>query len=165
MESATIKEIRALGRMTTGELRERYKEVFSEESRSYNKQYLVRRIAWQLQAMAEGGLSERAFRRAEELADESYLRTRAPKVVSGDTHGSIDRTAVRSFSSAHDRRLPMPGTVLMRTYKGETISVMVLDRGFEFDGDVYKSLTAVARAVTGTHWNGYHFFGLKKEGR
>ena len=73
--------------------------------------------------------------------------------------------SVRSFSSAHDRRLPMPGTVLMREYKGEKLSVMVLDHGFEFDGDVYKSLTAVAKSVTGTHWNGYHFFGLKKEGR
>ena len=165
MEHATIKEIRALGRMTTGELRERYKEIFSEETRSYNKQYLVRRIAWQLQALSEGGLSERALRRAEELADESYLRTRAPKMIVGETREGEGCTSVRSFSPVHDRRLPMPGTVLTRTYKGETISVMVLDRGFEFDGDIYKSLTAVAKSVTGTHWNGYHFFGLKKEGR
>ena len=62
MERGTIKEIRALRIMTTGELRDRYREVFSEESRSYNKQYLVRRIAWQLQARDEGGLSERALR-------------------------------------------------------------------------------------------------------
>ena len=55
----------------------------------------------------------------------------------------------------------MPGAVLTRTYKGERVSVTVLDNGFEYDGDVYRSLTAVARAVTGSHWNGYHFFGLK----
>ncbi len=59
----------------------------------------------------------------------------------------------------------MPGAVLTREYKGERISVTVLDKGFEYDGDVYRSLTAVARAVTGSHWNGYHFFGLNKNGR
>jgi hypothetical protein len=55
--------------------------------------------------------------------------------------------------------------VLTREYKEEMISVTVLDEGFEFDGEVYKSLTAVAKSVTGSHWNGYHFFGLKKERR
>lgn len=162
MERVTIKEIRALKGMTTGELRDKYREVFSEESRSYNKQYLVRRIAWQLQARDEGGLSERALRRAEELADDSYLRTRAPKKIPG-SNDSSDRTTVRPFSSSHDRRLPMPGTVLTREYKGETITVTVIDGGFEFDGELYKSLTAVAKAVTGSHWNGYHFFGFKRE--
>ena len=141
MERGITKEIRALGVMTVGELRDRYREVFTEETRSYNKQYLVRRIAWQLQARDEGGLSERARRRAEELADDSYLRTRAPKMVSGGTSEGADRTVARSFSSSHDRRLPMPGTVLTREYKGELISVTVLDGGFEFDGEVYKSLS------------------------
>ena len=164
MEHNTIKEVRALGAKTVGELRDRYREVFSEESRSFNKRYLVRRIAWQIQARDEGGLSERALRRAEELADDSFLRTRAPKKILGVQDGA-DRTAVHSFSSSHDRRLPMPGTVLTREYKGKMISVTVLDDGFEFDGEVYKSLTAVAKAVTGSHWNGYHFFGLKKERR
>ena len=162
MQASITKEIRALGRMTTGELRDKYRELFGEESRSHNKRFLERRIAWQMQALAEGGLSERALRRAEELADDSFLRTKAPKGVSSlDIAGSISRTAIRSFSPSHDRRLPMPGAVLTRTYKGEGISVTVLDKGFEYDGDVYRSLTAVAKAVTGSHWNGYHFFGLK----
>ena len=162
MKASITKEIRALGRLTTGELRERYRELFGEESRSHNKRYLERRIAWQLQARAEGGLSERALRRAEELADDSYLRTRAPKGVTNlISPGNGDHTAIRPFSPSPDRRLPMPGAVLTREYKGDRVSVTVLDRGFEFDGDVYRSLTAVAKAVTGSHWNGYHFFGLK----
>jgi len=58
----------------------------------------------------------------------------------------------------------MPGTLLSRHYKGINIRVMVLDTGFEYNGEVYRSLTAVTRKVTGTRWNGYHFFGLLKEG-
>ncbi|MCK4236538.1 MAG: DUF2924 domain-containing protein [Candidatus Krumholzibacteria bacterium] len=162
MEPGIMKEIRALRQMTTGELRGKYRELFGEESRSYNKRFLERRIAWQIQALAEGGLSERALQRAEELADDSYLRTRAPKITSNGTSEGKSRTAVRSFSSSHDRRLPMPGTVLTREYKGGRISVTVLDEGFEFDGELYRSLTAVSKAITGSHWNGYHFFGLKK---
>jgi hypothetical protein len=59
----------------------------------------------------------------------------------------------------------MPGALLRRIYKGRTILVTVLEDGFEYEDTVYKSLTAVARAVTGTHWNGYLFFGLKNGGR
>jgi hypothetical protein len=56
--------------------------------------------------------------------------------------------------------LPVPATVLTREYRGKTVLVTVLDRGFEYEGVVYRSLSAVARAVTGSHWNGYGFFGL-----
>jgi len=62
-------------------------------------------------------------------------------------------------------RLPLAGALLVREYKGRTIQVRVLPRGFDYEGQVYKSLSAVARAVTGTHWNGYHFFGLGKKGK
>jgi hypothetical protein len=56
----------------------------------------------------------------------------------------------------------MPGAVLTREYRGRTIAVTVLDEGFECEGTVYRSLTAVAKAVTGSHWNGYLFFGIAK---
>ena len=61
-------------------------------------------------------------------------------------------------------RLPLPGTVLTRQYRGRLIEVTVLPNGFEWEGQVFKSLTAVAKAVTGSHWNGFLFFGLKDEG-
>jgi len=61
---------------------------------------------------------------------------------------------------AADERLPMPGAMLARKFKGRTYQVTVLPVGFEMDGQVYKSLTAVAYAITGSHWNGYLFFGL-----
>ena len=79
MNTDTYKEIMSLTRMTVGELREKYLEVFGEETRSHHKDFLRKRIAWRLQALAEGDLSERARRRAEELADDADLRIRAPR--------------------------------------------------------------------------------------
>jgi hypothetical protein len=159
------KEVSALESMTIGELRERYLEVFREATRSGNKRFLVRRIAWQLQALREGGLSERARARAAELADESHLRTRAPRMsLSTGTDPDPASTIIRPFSPSHDPRLPIPGTILTREYRGRTVQVMVLDKGFEYEGEAYRSLTAIAEAVTGSHWNGYLFFGLKKNG-
>jgi hypothetical protein len=70
-------------------------------------------------------------------------------------------TEVLKFES--DNRLPPPGSVLTRTYKGENLQVKVLEDGFEFGEQTFKSLSAVAREITGTHCNGYHFFRLNKE--
>ena len=95
-------ELKRLQAMTTTELRTKYREVFGEDTRSFHKQFLVRRIAWQLQANAYGGLSERARQRARELADERFLRTRAPRTLGPTEH---ERTVVREFTSTHDRRL------------------------------------------------------------
>jgi len=161
MNPSMAKEIEALQEMTVFELRDRYIEVFGEETRSRNKRFLQKRIAWGLQAREQGGLSERALRRAEELARESDLRLIAPR---GDRGASVGRTVVGRVARTHDRRLPMPGAVITREYRGGTVSVTVLDRGFEYEGQVYRSLTAIARAVTGTHWNGFHFFGLAGKG-
>lgn len=157
MKPSIARQVEALGDMTVAELREKYAEVFGEETRSRHKGFLRKRITWRLQAREEGGLSERARRRSEELANEADLRLLAPKGASG-------KTEVRPFTPSQDRRLPMPGAVLTREYKGRTISVTVLDEGFEYEGEVYRSLTAVAKAITGTHWNGFHFFGLGKRG-
>lgn len=157
------KAVNELRRMTVGQLRERYAEVFGEAAKSFNKQHLVKRIAWRIQAMQEGDLSERARRRATELANDADLRIRpptAPAEIRGD--GGTNTSAFRVEA---DDRLPMAGTLLTRNYKGRTIQVRVFPKGFEFDGEVYRSLSAVARRVTGSHWNGYHFFDLPKPGK
>ncbi len=166
MKLNIAQELKTLKNMCAAELREKYREVFGEASRSPNKDFLRKRIAWRIQALAEGDLSERARRRAEELANDVDLRIRAPKGKLGaSTAFPSERTAVQPFSPTADRRLPMPGTVLTREYQGEIIRVMVLDKGFEYAGQVYRSLTAVAKVVTGSHWNGYHFFGLANKGK
>ena len=161
MNTTTYKEIKGLSRMTVGELREKYLDVFGEETRSYHKEFLRKRIAWRVQALAEGDLSERARRRAEELANDADLRIRAPREPA--EKGSADvkkRTVTSRASGSRDPRLPLPGTLLVREFRGKTIVVKVLDEGLEYEDRRYKSLSAIAREVTGNKWNGFLFFGL-----
>ncbi len=161
METAMRKEIDELSRMTVGQLRKKYLEVFGEQSRSNHKQFLFRRIAWRIQALAEGGLSERARRRALEIANDADLRIRAPKTNFGKDVALDPKLSVsRKVATALDPRLPPPGTYLEREYKGRRIIAKILVDGFEFDGEIYRSLSAIAQEATGTKWNGFLFFNL-----
>jgi len=151
-------EIEGLRKMKTKALRARYQQLFGEETRSSNRAHLFRRIAWRLQAQAEGGLSERAQKRAAELTDEAALRLRAPRRF-WQPDGSLDL----GTPSVRDRRLPPVGTTLRREYGGGTLEVQVLAAGFEYQNKIYASLSQLAQRITGTRWNGYQFFGLKGE--
>ena len=153
------KQLADLRKLTPKQLREKYLEVFGEPSRSGNKAFLYKRVAWRIQSLAEGTLSERARRRAAELAQEADIRTTVPRVA---TPGS-GPTTTAPYTAAHDGRLPPPGAILTRKYKGRTIEVTVLPKGYAWDGDVYRSLSAVARAITGSTWSGPKFFGLDQE--
>jgi len=147
------REIDGLRQQTVGQLQVKYHLVFGQESRSNHKQFLLRRIAWRLQANAEGGLSERARLRATVLAEEADLRIRAPKSF-------LKELANPGRKKLRDSRLPAPGQSLSREFRGQTVSVEVLKTGFRCEERVYKSLSAVARHVTGVQWNGFSFFGL-----
>jgi len=156
-----VKEVAALEQMTVGQLQDRYVEVFGETVRSRHRQYLIRRIAWRLQANAEGGLTERALRRAEELADDADVRLTPPRWATvGRQERPAEANTVR-VPVTTDPRLPPPGGQITRRYKGRTITVTVLADGFEYLGERYRSLTAIAKAITGSHMNGSRFFGLE----
>jgi uncharacterized membrane protein YdbT with pleckstrin-like domain len=145
-----------LRHMTTAQLQMKYRELFGQSSHSNHKDYLFRRVAWRLQAIVEGGLSERARQYAREIAEDADLRLCAPK------HYGEAQSAVRMASASRrpDPRVPAPGTQLIKRYRKETITVTVLDDGYQYGLRVYKSLSAIAREVTGTQWNGLQFFGL-----
>lgn len=153
------KEVAAMERMTVDQLRAKYAEVFGEPTNGRHKEWLIKRIAWRMQANSEGDLSERARRRAMELANDADLRTTAPRQrkPAPDAEDGTKTVATKIRASTE----LLPGTVVKREYKGQTIRVTVLADGFEYLGERYKSLTAVAKAVTGKHWNGFHFFGLR----
>jgi Protein of unknown function (DUF2924) len=157
------KELAALRRMAVSELRTRYAEVFGEPTTVRHKDWLVKRIIWRLQALAERDLTERARRRAAELANDADLRRKAPKSPPA-TPAAGPRTRTGHLQSPGDRRLPPPGSTIKRVYKGQTHDVKVLPTGFEFEGELYKSLSAVAKQITCSHCNGYLFFGLVKKG-
>jgi hypothetical protein len=156
------KEVAAMERMTVDQLRAKYADVFGETTRSRHKEYLVKRIAWRMQANSEGDLSERARQRAMELANDAELRVTPPRepkpAPDADERTKTVATKVRANTDL------LPGTALKREYKGQMVRVKVLTDGFEWEGERYKSLTAVAKAVTGKHWNGYHFFNLRQNG-
>lgn len=159
------KEIAALQKMNVSELRQRHIELFGEPNRSGNRQYLFRRIAWRLQARAEGELSERAKRRAQELARDADIRMTPPRAAHMPAAPRGLPTATAKLAIARDPRLPAPGTMLTRVFRGLQYQITVLPNGFEYDGEAFRSLTAIARAITGSHWNGYHFFGLIRNPR
>jgi hypothetical protein len=147
--------------MTVRDLREKYLEIFGEETRSHHKEFLRRRIAWRLQALAEGDLSERARKRAEELANDADLRIRIPRDSARSAARAVrKRSATGRLSPSRDPRLPPPGSFLTRKFKRSNIVVKVLDHGFEYDVRRFKSLSAIAQEVTGSKWNGFAFFAL-----
>jgi Protein of unknown function (DUF2924) len=149
-------EVAALRQLSVAQLRTRFAALFGEPTRTSNKVWLVRRLAWRLQALAEGDLSERARRRAAELAQNADLRHLPPRSAATANPRAV------SPSRRTDPRIPCVGTILSRRYKGRMLNVRVVDRGFGFDGQVFPSLSAVARAITGSHCNGFLFFGLVK---
>ncbi len=156
-------QIAALQKMTVGQLREKWRELYpGEESRSFNRVYLWRRLAWRVQELAYGGLSERAKARIAEINREDDLRFLPPRTWNPEAN-----VAQAPGSRHHDRvvrdpRLPSPGSIITRMYKGQEIRVTVTDTGFEWEGRPYRSLSAVAMAVTGQTWNGLLFFGLTR---
>jgi Protein of unknown function (DUF2924) len=157
------KELALLPRLGVADLRSRYAELFGEATRTGNKTWLVKRIAWRLQALAEGDLSERARQRAAELANDADLRLTPPRAAPPSAVPAAARRAVK-LSWRQSDRLPPPGTILHRSYKGAIVQVKVLQDGFAFEGKVYRSLSAVAKAVTGSHCNGHLFFRCAPKG-
>ncbi len=169
-----------LGRLTGGELRARYAALFGERSDSRNRRYLIRRILWRMQVLAEGGLSEHARRHALETGSLLDIRQSAPvpraaavmpasptptpaangvPVAVAPEPGEEPGCIVQRLAGAKTR-LPPPGGVLLRRYKGKELQVHVRSNGFEWEGQFYGSLSAVAKAITGSHWSGNVFFNL-----
>jgi hypothetical protein len=120
------REVAALRRMPTRDLVARYAELFGEATATRNRPWLVKKIAWRLQELAHGGLSERARRKAEELAHDADLRVVPPKGV--DPLAVAEPAPTILFRP--DNRLPPPGTVITRDYKGQTLRVTVMPDGF-----------------------------------
>src|SRR5579872_5359738 len=125
------KEVATLGWMTVQQLRVRYAEVFGEPTNANNKAWLIKRVAWRLQARAEGDLSERARNRAAELADDADLRLSPPRVKAAPAPAvpETGRAVTGTLADKADDRLPLPGTILTREYKGAVVQVQVLPNG------------------------------------
>ena len=147
-------EIEALRRLSQPELVARYEALSGTRAPITRRTWLLPRAIWKLQEQRLGGLSDDAKRRLDKLI--------------ADVEVSFDkehRTVRDPLLRPGRRRRPPVGSALHRVWNGRDIHVRVVENGFEFDGVVYRSLSAVAKAVTGTHWNGNLFFGLTKRGK
>ena len=147
------RELAALGAMTGAELAVKYERLFRRPSRTRNVQYLRKRLAWELQARIEGGLSETALARIEALGAQAGTRWKE-----GLTRPTGKATASADPPDSRDPRVPPAGTVLSRKYGNGEHRVTVLEDAFEYQGEKYRSLSKIARVITGTAWNGFHFF-------
>jgi hypothetical protein len=144
-------DLAALQCMTGPELADRYIALYGCAPRSRNRDFLRKRLAWRIQELAEGGLSERALARIEELGVEAWTSWRR-------SSRATEPPSATALTRARDPRLPAVGTVLTRVHGTTEHRVTVLDDGFEYRGERYSSLSKIARVITGTPWNGYLFF-------
>jgi hypothetical protein len=133
-----------LAQLRVSALRAKFAAVFGESTQAHNKVWLVKRIAWRLQALVEGDLSQRACQRAAELIDDADLCLSPPRADSASS--TPPALSAPTLHVPTNDRLPRPGTILTRRDKGRTLQVHVLDHGFRFEDQVYRSLSAVAKA-------------------
>ena len=136
----------ALKSTPTPDLKQQWRDLFETEPPPFNRRYLESRLAYRIQELAYGGLKPETVRRLEQLGEQ---------LDGGDRKKSRIRADLQ----------PIAGTRLIREYQGVEQIVTVLHNGFEWQGRPYQSLSAIARAITGTRWNGWVFFGLKNHGR
>jgi len=132
----------ALKTATTPELKAQWRELFDSEPPPFNRRYMESRLAYRIQELAYGGLKPETIRRLERLGEELDGGDREKSRIRADT-------------------MPIAGTRLIREWQGVEHAVTVTADGFEWQGRPYKSLSAIAHAITGTRWNGWVFFGLK----
>jgi hypothetical protein len=140
-DDGVLAQITALKTMATPELKRHWQKLF-ETPPPYNRRFLESRLAYRIQELAYGGLKPQTVARLEALGEQ----------LDG---GKVDLRRRR----AEDR--PIAGTRLIREYQGVEHCVTVLQEGYEWQGRPYRSLSAIARTITGTQWNGLTFFGLK----
>lgn len=146
MTSSVTAKVAALRDKPTDELKRLWRDLFATNPPPYNRSFLVKRLAYRIQELAFGGLSAATETRLEAMShDPAYADPAKPR----------PRVASR----------PVTGTRLMREWQGVEHHVTVLDNGFEYQGRRYKSLSVIARTITGTRWSGPRFFGLRSSGR
>jgi hypothetical protein len=148
-----LNQVLALKEMKNEELLTKYSEIFGSQRPKYNNaEYLRKEISYRIQEIAYGELSDAAQTRIEQLITVyDPINNRLLRKMNGKESG---------VKITRDRRLPIPGSIITKIYKGIEIKVKVLEKGFEYEGKTYRTLSQVANILTENHWNGYLFFNL-----
>ena len=145
MEATIIQELTELGRMPLADLKTRWRSLYGTEPPKYKRQYLIKRLAYRIQELAYGGLSDHTQAALEQVAEQNESQ----------------RKSARAQRRRPKKTHPLPGTRIVREWNGQRHEVTTIEGGFEYNGRGYKSLSAIAKVITGAHWSGPHFFGLR----
>lgn len=157
------RDLQELQTLKLSALQAHYQRLFGESTYSKNAAFLRKKLARRIQELAEGGLSERALARIRELGPEDLPAPREKRATSPrkpKKGTNVVPPVPQMPSPSRDPRLPAVGSVLRRGFQGLTHEVTILEEGFFWNGCSHKSLSAIARAISGTAWNGFLFFGL-----
>ena len=154
MPEPLINQIMSLKNASMEALLAQYREVFGQEAPSLrNKVTIWKRIAYRMQELEYGPLPTETQAKINELIEKyDPVNNQAFRPAQAATEPGQRKATSR------DRRLPIPGTTISKEYKGRNLEVKVLEKGFEYEGNTYRTLSAIAKAITGDHWNGYLFF-------
>ena len=146
MTDSVLTRVAALKTLPIPQLKQQWRDLFETEPPPYNRRFLEHRLAYRIPELAYGGLKPETVKRLRELAE--------------DLDGGDPKNRRR-----HHQDRPIAGTRLIREWQGVEHCVTVRESDFEYQGRPFNSLSAVARAITGTQWNGWTFFGLKSRGK
>ena len=143
---ALLKQVADLQEMDASELKQRWRELFDSEPPAYGRSFMMKRLAYRIQELAYGGVP-------------GEVQNQMDRIVHA---GGYDGVAAKGYAKKSTG--PIPGTLLIREWKGRRHEVVVMENGFEYGGRPFRSLSAVAAHITGTKWNGPAFFGLRENG-
>ena len=152
-QAALVARLARVMTLSTGELRTEFQRLSGRPTGSWNREWLRRKISWLVQE------------RERQKSDAVEVPTLVSEVRDQPRSPRLDAPIRILPSPVRDPRLPRPGSVILRDYRGLRLTLTVLERGFEWNGQTFSSLSAVAKAITGTHWNGRLFFGLTRRKR
>ena len=152
MKNGVLAQITQLETLCFDELKARWRDLYGTEPPSYNRTHIVRRLAYRLQELHFGGVGESTRAQLREHIEREGLDAETER-------------AARLTRRQRKNGVPVVGTRIVRGWHGRRYEVTVAHGGFEFEGQRYRSLSAIARAITGTRWNGPAFFGLRKPER
>ncbi len=145
METTVLQQVTELSGMAYSTLKDRWRSLYGTDPPAYKREHMIRRLAYRIQELAYGGLSDAAKEQLAQIAGADNF---------GDQATRKKRRKVKSTQ-------PLPGTRLIREWRGVQHEVTAVTGGFEYQGRPYRSLSAVAKAITGSHWSGPQFFGLR----
>jgi hypothetical protein len=147
--NSVLRQLAALQNMSTEELKEKWRDLYGNEPPNFKKSFLQKRLAYRIQELFYGGISVKSQQKLSEAAGNDPLCTL------GQKNAAMMNTFRKTGRIA-------PGTRFVREWNDKRYEVIAREKGFEYKGKIYRSLSAIATEITGTRWNGRMFFGLKK---